>query len=341
MKILKVPYISQWDADANFSRDDCVPTCSAMMIAYYGGSVSVNKIAEKTGQGLVDFNEIQAALKSFNYNIIGTSFRTIDDFKKSIDSGIPVLCIIHYGDLPNRQDTGYSGGHAVVGIGYEEVDGKITKVYVNDPDFYSPRRNEGASKEYAAADFIKAWQSKADGNNPGNMWYLDNKVPVTGLDIKADIPSEVEEAYDLKTFDWYDKHWTFEDFIKDSIETHADFKNAKDDLKETKRDLDLARTSLDEDVKKFIAKDDQIKSLQKTNAENTAQLTVMGDQVKEANRQKQLAETAKTEAETNLTNMTTDRDAYKKQVTTLNDKLVKNLKGYSKGELLRALFGFF
>lgn len=336
MKKLPVPYISQWDSDADFSRDDCVPTCAAMMVSYYGGNITPNQLATLTGQGLVDFTEIQTALKKFNYNIVGTSFRTIEDLKKSIDSGIPVLCIIHYGDLPTRQDTGYSGGHAVVAIGYDD-----DNIYVNDPDFWSPRRNEGASKAYPTAAFNKAWQSKADGNNPSNMWYLDTKVPVTGIDLNQDIPTEVEDAYELKTFDWYDKHWTFADFIKDAVDTHKDLEESDEELKNLKKDVELMKVAMENDTKKFKDMTVQIETLQASNAENTSQLTIMGEQVKEANRQKGIAEAAKLLVDANLKTTTESRDSYKKETERLNAQLVKNLQGYTGWARFKSLFGFY
>lgn len=337
MKLLKVPYISQWDSNAKFSKDDCVPTCASMLIAYYGGSIDPDKITEKIGQGLVDFNEIKTALNAFNYKIIGTTFRTIDDLKKSIDAGIPFIAIIHYGDLPGRQDT-YSGGHAVVVTGYDDKD-----IYVNDPDFWSPRRNEGENKKYPIASFEKAWNSKADGNNPGNFWYLDAKVPtpVIGLTLDQDITSEIEDKFDLKSKEWYSKYWTLEQFILDSIKTHRDYDSLEEKYKKLDSISKADKKIIEENVKTFIVKDKQIETLQGSNAENTAQLSVMGDQVKEANKQKTIAESAKDVAETKLKTETTAKEKAEDEVKRLKSLLTKNLQGYSKWVRFKSLFGFY
>jgi len=335
MKKLSVPYYSQWDADATFSRDDCVPTCASMLVSYYGGILSTNKIAEKTGQGLVDFSEIEAALKAFNYKIVGTSFRTIEDLKKSIDSGIPFIAIIHYGDIPNKQDT-YTGAHAVVVVGYDD-----NTIYINDPDWWTPRRNEGAGIACPIPAFTKAWQSKVDGNNPGNLWYLDEELPIKGIDLAIDIPTEVEDAYDLKSKEWYDKHWNFGDFIKDSIKTHGDYSKCEEELANLKKDCELLKTAMNNDIAKFQNMTKQIETLQASNAENTAQLSVMGEQVKEANKQRGLAEASKNKTEETLRLTTVDLNAYKVEVTKLNVQLVKNLQGYSKWVRLKSLFDIY
>jgi hypothetical protein len=335
MKKLSVPYYSQWDSDATFSKDDCIPACASMLISYYGGILSTNKIAEKTGQGIVNFSEIERALKAFNYKIIGTSFRTIEDLKKSIDSGIPFIAIIHYGDIPNRQDT-YTGPHAVVVVGYDD-----TNIYINDPDWWAPRRNEGECKVCPTTSFTKAWQSKVDGNNPGNLWYLDEELPIKGIGLAIDIPTEVEDAYDLKSKEWYDKHWNFGDFIKDSIKAHADCSEYKEELGDLKKNCELLKIAMNNDIAKFQNMTKQIETLQASNAENTAQLTVMGEQVKEANKQWGLAEASKNEIEESLRLTTVDLNAYKAEVAKLNTQLIRNLQGYSKWVRVKSLFNIY
>lgn len=196
MKKLKVPYYSQWDIDATFSRDDCIPCCVSMILSYYGVNLTTDQIAKKIGtQGLVNFNQIKNALSSFGYNIVGNTGKTLNNLRKAIDGGDPFLAIIHYGDLAGRQDT-YIGGHAVVVKGYDD-DRKV--VITNDPDFWGTRRNEGESKEYSMDAFNKAWQSTADGNARGNLWYLDLEKP--SLDYKKMYESTLKllVEYKIKT----------------------------------------------------------------------------------------------------------------------------------------------
>ena len=234
MKKLSVPYISQWDTNASYSKNDCIPTCSAMLIAYYGGNTTPDQISSKIGtQGLVNFDQIRKALDTFGYKLIGETYKTMDDLRKSIDKGIPFIAIVHYGDLPNRQDT-YTGGHAVVVTGYDD-----SNVYVNDPDFWGDRRLEGKSKAYPISSFYTAWQSRADGNNPSNLWYLDAPLPESPLVFRLDedIPTVVEDKYKLKDIKRYNKHWTYDDLFKDWVKLVSEYEKLQESSKKEALEL--------------------------------------------------------------------------------------------------------
>lgn len=167
---LKVTYKSQWDSDADDSKNDCGAASLAMCINYFGGNVTTDTVFQKTGEKVddgINFTQLQQAATAFNFKLVGSINKNIDDIKNLIDRGIPAIVVVHYEFLPNKQDT-YKGGHILVVRGYD-----ADKVYTNDPDFYSTRRNEGDNKAYPIAEFVKAWNSTLDGNSPGNLWYVE------------------------------------------------------------------------------------------------------------------------------------------------------------------------
>lgn len=337
-KILNVPYISQWDTNATFSKNDCIPVSSSMLISYYKGNVSPDQISQKIGStGLINFEQIQKALASFDYHIIGSSFKTIADLKKSIDSGVPFIAIIHYGDLPNRQDT-YTGGHAVVVVGYDD-----TNIYVNDPDFWGDRRSEGASKAYPTTAFEKAWNSKADGNNPGNFWYLDEEVPGNSIcmDLDADIPSVIEDKYDLKSHEWYSKYWTGNEFILDTIKTHNEYDALESKYKDLQKQSKIDKGIIDNQIKEIQTKTTMYENIQSTNAELTSQLTLAGNQVRTAIEEKEKAlDLLQPLTDANKI-LTEENKKQKTAIDDLNAKLTKKLQGYSKWVRFKSLFGFY
>jgi outer membrane murein-binding lipoprotein Lpp len=164
------------------------------MLSYYGVTLTTDQLATKIGSlGLVTFDQTLNALAYFGYKIRGTTDRTLVELKSFIDDDTPFLALVHYGDLPGRQDT-YVGGHAVVVVGYDDK-----YVYVNDPDFWGNRRNEGASKAYPITAFNKAWQSGADGNAGGNLWYLELPKPTTVADLQKDLEDMRDSRNKWKT----------------------------------------------------------------------------------------------------------------------------------------------
>lgn len=337
-KLLNVPYISQWDTNASYSKNDCIPVSSAMLIAYYKGNISPDEISKKIGvAGLVNFPQIQTALASFSYKILGASFKTIADLKKSIDSGVPFIAILHYGDLPNRQDT-YTGGHAVVVTGYDDKN-----IYVNDPNFWGDRREEGNNKMYPITSFDKAWQSKADGNNPGNFWYFDLPVPGNSLAmvLDEDIPTAIEDKYDLKSYEWYSKYWTGDELIRDSIKTHAEFEKLESKYKDLQKTNKNNEGIIASQVSEIKSKIQHIENLQSSNSELTAQISVMSGQVESAISEKKIAQKS-LQRLTDLYNELVDKQVISlKEIENLETRLTKNLQGYSKWVRFKSLFGFY
>jgi uncharacterized protein YvpB len=224
MKILDVPFISQWDSVASYQNSDCFPVSACMLLAYYGIDIKPDDISRKIGvTGNTNFSQVANALKTFGHDLLSKSNQTLDNLKKSINDGIPFSATVNYSMLPNRQDT-YGGAHLLVVVGYDDKD-----IYTNDPNFWGNRRLEGKNKKYPIKDFLRAWNDRSQGNNSGNYIYFDLQKK-TLVDIDADIEGEIEDKYKLKSYKWYNKHWTFDQFIKESIKAFESNRNLESEL---------------------------------------------------------------------------------------------------------------
>jgi uncharacterized protein YvpB len=211
MKILDVPFISQWDSVASYQNSDCFPVSACMLLAYYGIDIKPDDVSKKIGvTGNTNFSQVANALKTFGHELLSKTNQNLDNLKKSIDQNIPFSATVNYSMLPNRQDT-YGGAHLLVVVGYDDKD-----IYTNDPNFWGNRRLEGKNKKYPIKDFLGAWNDRSQGNNSGNYIYFDLKKQ-TLVNLDGDIESEIEDKYKLKSYKWYNKHWTLDKFIQESV----------------------------------------------------------------------------------------------------------------------------
>ncbi len=145
----QVPYRSQWDNDANNRTSDCGQTCVAMLAEWRGVKVNVNDLRfQSSASGLSTADDLIANLKS-----VGLSARKVVSPIGETPS-LPAICQMWYGGLlrENVQDKKYKGWHWVVLL---EV--KDTQVITHDPDFWPPRRGEGAFKAYSLDEWKAAF----------------------------------------------------------------------------------------------------------------------------------------------------------------------------------------
>ncbi len=168
---LEVPYASQWDADAQTSRDNCGPTSIKMVLEFYGEkNLTTDQIFKLTGasaNGLISISQLQTAIKALGYTStyeVGVTPQRIQDV---LAKGVVPIALVHYGDFSSRQDTGFSGGHLFPVDGFRS-DG----YFVNDPDFIGAIRSQGDHHFYTKKDFEKGWGDCSIDGNPNNSLLL-------------------------------------------------------------------------------------------------------------------------------------------------------------------------
>lgn len=247
MKILDVPYISQWDSEASYQKSDCFPVSVSMLLRYYGIIIEPDYLSQRIGvQGGTNFNQVQNSLKDTGHTLLYKKGQTLNDLIASIDKGIPFGVTCNYGLLPNRQDT-YTGAHLMVVTGYDNKD-----IYVNDPNFWGARRNEGKNKKYPISAFLKSWQDTSQGNFSGNYFYFDKQIPETTLAmiLEKDVETEIEDIYKLKDFSWYNKRWTGDEFIKNCVTAQNNLISVKKEISEKDKTI----SKLETEVKKLNEK---------------------------------------------------------------------------------------
>lgn len=170
---LPVPYSSQWDSDAALSKDDCGPASIKMILNFYGENLTIDDIFKKTGaavNSLISIPQMITAINAYGYKARYITGQSIDQLKSYVSRGIPLIALVHYGLLTSRQDKGFSGGHFFDVVGYRD-DG----YFVNDPDFYSPLRDQGDHHFYTKSDFENAWASCYLDKNPNNSIIVIDK----------------------------------------------------------------------------------------------------------------------------------------------------------------------
>lgn len=165
---LKVPYRSQWDADANNRTADCGQTCVAMVSQWMGVNTRINDLRFQSqptglssGQDLVNnFNALglKAVSKTNDPVSIVTGTMITDELLHSL----PAICLVSYAgfDRLSVQDKKYTGWHWLVLLG---IDNETHQVITNDPDFWPSRREEGHKKRYTYAEWSQAFIPYSNG----------------------------------------------------------------------------------------------------------------------------------------------------------------------------------
>src|SRR5258708_287244 len=175
MQNLPVPYHSQWDPDANASRDECGPTCLSMIFDFYGKPATANAIFSKTGAGvdsLISVAQLLLAAQAMGFTANYKTELTVKDLTNYLDNSIPVIALVNNGSLGSRQDKSDTGGHFLVVVGYRD-DG----YFVNDPDFWGQFRPDCDHHFYTKAEFETAWSSCPLDRNPHNTLLIIDPLP--------------------------------------------------------------------------------------------------------------------------------------------------------------------
>ncbi len=163
--IPSIPYKSQVDPDAGEFRNDCGPTCVAMVLHAFGVSVSTNAVYRKTGapaNGFVSVSQMMRAAQAYGVPFDYASGLNINKLKEYVKQGKAPIALVHYGSWVKmgKVQSNFSGPHFVVVVGYDDK-----HVYVNDPLWWGSRRKEGERKKWTYKEFEKAWsECSKDGN---------------------------------------------------------------------------------------------------------------------------------------------------------------------------------
>lgn len=193
-KILNVPYLSQWDYTANDTINDCGPASIAMILSYYDKNFkkTVDDVFQETGAGFgyVNFPQMYRAISAYGYSYSYAAGVTKHQLIELINKNTPIIALVHYGNIPKRQDTGFYGPHFLNVVGYDE-----NGVYLNDPNYWDSRKDEGKNKFVSWNEFIKAWENATiDGNPSRSMIVIYDKDDInldTVIEEKQVISSHI------------------------------------------------------------------------------------------------------------------------------------------------------
>jgi len=158
-KDLDVPMVSQMQQDPKIAHVICSATSVSMVMQFYGLDISAEKAAEGVFDNAAEiygnwpFNTAFAASQGFVAYV--DRFESLDDIKKEVSEGRPVIASISFGkgelDGAPIEDT---DGHLVVVRGFTAKDG-TDYVIVNDP---AAPTHETVKREYRVDQFLKAWK---------------------------------------------------------------------------------------------------------------------------------------------------------------------------------------
>ena len=151
--MVEVPYRSQHDDDARISRSDCGPACIAMLLEWHGVRVTIDDISRATSMGATNAGQLIAAAGRYGVQLKRFAPMSLTDLEELINHGRPPIALIKYGDLgDHRQDMNYTGLHWIVVVGYDKGN-----IYINDPNYWGARRQEGKGLVVSRATFDHAW----------------------------------------------------------------------------------------------------------------------------------------------------------------------------------------
>jgi len=163
--ILDTPYRSQWDTDGSDYGSDCGPACVAMVLEHYGVRVDINQLSREAGmvagRPYTLPVELMRAAVLHGVTLARCLPCAISDLAIELDAGRPVIVLLHYGSIINRQDANYTKGHWVVVVGLDK-----DAVYIHDPNWHGVRRDNGRALAVSRVTFDEAWEKcTLDGNS--------------------------------------------------------------------------------------------------------------------------------------------------------------------------------
>jgi len=205
-RILNVPYKSQNDPDAQLENNDCGPACVAMILAAQGLDVRTSDVYDASGvmeDHPLTFAEVTIAASHYGLPLNARVGLSLQDIRNYIDRGTPIIALVKYQYLPDRQGQGTVGGHFVLVVGYDDDAGEII---IHDPYYWGPLRSKGAHHRYDYATWEQAWGRCDEDGNPNHSALVPQLVrPVPtlpGYTPSAPLPGVVT-VYVLPAADKY------------------------------------------------------------------------------------------------------------------------------------------
>src|SRR5690242_7198550 len=178
--MLTVPYHSQEDRDAHRYCNDCGAACAAMLLEWAGkGRMSVDQLAAKTALSTSDsgLNPTQVANLLTQMGLSAQAKNGSANFgaiQAELAAGRPVISLIHYGSIPERQNQPDTFGHFVVVVGIDS-----DNTYLNDPDWWGNKMSYGAGLKVKNAEFQDAIAKAPIANSGIFLTSVATAAPVT------------------------------------------------------------------------------------------------------------------------------------------------------------------
>lgn len=154
--ILPVPFLSQWDDDAHYSRGDCGVVSACMIARWKGIATTPDGMLLRAGLPIgrlsYTFQEVILAARSVGLQLAARQNVTRSAICAELDAGRPVIPLLRYGEISGNQDT-FDGAHFWVCVGY---DAEARAMIVNDPNFWGAKREQGHNRRVPFDEFDEA-----------------------------------------------------------------------------------------------------------------------------------------------------------------------------------------
>lgn len=128
------------------------------------------------------------------------------------------------------------------------------------------------------------------------------------LRLEEDIPSFVEDKYELKSKGWYSKYWTLAEFITEAIKAFTDAENYEDKNVELNKEIKRKQEIIDQNIKDFQIKNKQIEDLQLASQELTVQIGIISKEKDKTITERNTAQGELKIMTTDYSNLKTERD---------------------------------
>lgn len=152
--MIRVPYVSQWDATAKLSRGDCGIVSACMIALWKGTDTTPDAMLKKAGLPVgrlsYTFAEIILAARAVGVQLAARQNVTRSMICDELLKGCPVIPLLRYNEISGNQDD-FAGAHFWLCVGFDK-----THMIVNDPNWWQPRRDEGAFRRILYAEFDAA-----------------------------------------------------------------------------------------------------------------------------------------------------------------------------------------